>query len=133
VRAGTQMPPSYRGSERGVVKLKQVRHLRRELTDAERRLWYLVRDRHLGGWKFRRQYEIGPYILDFYCAERKILVEADGSQHLTPEGVQHDVERTAFLESQGVKVMRFDNLEILTQTDAVAEMILKELGDRPSP
>ena len=88
------------------------RDLREHQTDAEAKLWYFLKGRHLAGFKFRRQHSIGPYILDFYCPERRAAVELDGSQHL--DRVDYDDKRTAFLEPEGIRVLRFGNHEVLT-------------------
>ena len=110
-----------------------AKRLRREATDAERRLWRHLRDRRLGGLKFRRQVTIGPFIADFACVERRLIVEADGGQH----GEDRDAGRTRYLETLGWKLLRFWNNDILEQTDAVLGVILaacQEEGEgRPSP
>src|SRR5215211_934710 len=114
----------YRG---GVTRTKlgeASRHLRRELTQAEAKLWRSLRHRQLGGWKFRRQHEFGPYILDFYCADQHLAVEADGSQHFEAEQMAYDAARTEYLAAHGVRVLRFTNLEILQRTEPVLECIL---------
>lgn len=95
------------------------------MTDAERYLWYRLRARRLGGFKFRRQAPIGPYITDFVCIEAGLVVEADGGQHAEREA--EDADRTAYLEDLGYRVLRFWNHEILNKTDAVLERILREL------
>ncbi len=95
------------------------RRLGRDSTDAERRLWFHLRGRHLAGFKFRRQLTIGPFIADFACVETKIIIEADGGQH----GSDRDARRTHYLESLGWKVLRFWNHDILQETDAVLESI----------
>ncbi|HEX6073641.1 MAG TPA: endonuclease domain-containing protein [Sphingomicrobium sp.] len=110
-----------------------ARPLRRESTDAERRLWYRLRNRNLGGFKFRRQATIGPFIADFACADLKLIVEADGGQH----DDSRDRPRTAYLEALGWKVLRFWNNDILQQTDAVLGDILAACEEsreaKPSP
>ena len=98
-----------------------ARTLRRNATDAERLLWKHLRDRRLAGRKFRRQYVIEPYIVDFICLEVGLIMEADGGQHV--EQTKGDAKRTAFLESLGYTVMRFWNHEILGDIDAVLERI----------
>jgi very-short-patch-repair endonuclease len=104
--------------------------LRRDQPDAERQLWMRLRNRQLEGHKFRRQHPIPPYIADFVCIEKALIVELDGGQHL--EFAKKDEARTRFLESKGYRVIRFWNNEVLTQTDAVLEVILAKL-DAPHP
>jgi very-short-patch-repair endonuclease len=82
-----------------------VRQLRRDQTDAEKLLRYCLRNRQFCGLKFRRQYPVGPYVLDFYCYERKLGVELDGGQHYTSVGIQHDEQRQAFLISHGIHTL----------------------------
>ena len=110
-----------------------ARPLRREATDAERRLWSRLRNRQLGGFKFRRQETIGRYIADFACSECRLVVEADGGQH----GGEADCERTAYLNDLGWKVLRCWNGDILQNTDGVLSVILDACEQRrqgkPSP
>ena len=105
--------------------LLKAQRLRRELTDAERKLWSVLRNRKLNGAKFRRQQPIGPFIADFVCQEQKLIVEADGGQHA--ENVR-DARRTAFLEGVGYRVLRFWNNDILTNLDGVAQVIANALS-----
>ena len=107
------------------VTIPLARALRRSQTDAERKLWSLLRDRQLGAWKFRRQFPIGPYIADFCCMKKRLIVELDGGQHAVE--VNKDRRRTRYLNQQGYKVIRFWDNEALVQTEAVLETILKEL------
>jgi very-short-patch-repair endonuclease len=118
----------YRAGDLKVRRLSRVRSLRKESTDAERAVWKLLRGSQLGGHKFRRQHEFGGFILDFFCASKKLVVEVDGSQHFTEYGAARDVERTAFLEANGIRVLRFNNVEVLTHIDVVGEVILRELS-----
>jgi very-short-patch-repair endonuclease len=104
--------------------LLKAQHLRRAMTDAERKLWSVLRNRQLDGAKFRRQQPIGPFIADFVCHERRLIVEADGGQHADDLG---DRRRTAFLESKGYRVLRFWNNDILTNLRGVAEVIAARL------
>ena len=104
---------------------RQARALRVTMTDAERRLWACLRGRRLVGYKFRRQHPLGRYILDFACIEHRLAIEADGGQHSESAS---DERRTAWLERQGWRVLRFWNNEILTNTEGVQEMILEALG-----
>jgi len=95
--------------------------LRAHQTDAENLLWGLLRNRRLLGLKFRRQYPLEPYILDFYCHEAALAIELDGGQHT--EQQHYDQQRTAYLESHGITVLRFWNNEVLQQTESVLEKI----------
>jgi very-short-patch-repair endonuclease len=97
-------------------------------TDSELRLWRLLRDRRLSGFKFRRQVPVGPYIVDFLCVGAKLIVEADGSQHA--ESLR-DKARDAYLESQGWKVFRFWNNEVVQNREGVLETIFAH-ANRPS-
>jgi adenine-specific DNA-methyltransferase len=110
---------------------ERAKELRRSETDAERSLWQRLRDRQLGGFKFRRQHPIGVFIADFTCLERRLIVELDGGQHA--EQKRYDVHRSNALATRGFKVIRFWDNEVLTQTDAVLESILRALESRPSP
>ena len=105
-----------------------ARTLRRNATDAETKLWQRLRNRQLGGLKFRRQATIGYHVVDFLCAEKRLVVELDGGQH-TPE---RDAARTAQLEALGYRVIRFWNNDALGNTDGVLETILREAGAMPS-
>ena len=105
------------------------------MTDAERRLWSVLRDRRLYGYKFRRQHPVGPFVLDFACIEHRLAVEADGGQHADNAA---DQRRTAWLDREGWRVLRFWNNDILDNPTGVADSILRaldaEAGARgPSP
>ncbi|MEQ8327640.1 MAG: endonuclease domain-containing protein [Parvibaculum sp.] len=104
----------------------QTRHLRKSMTDAERRLWSRLRGNALG-FHFRRQHRIGIYVADFVCLERQLVVEADGGQHNLPGGLVRDDRRTAWLNSVGYDVLRFWNNDVLLKTDEVVETIWREL------
>ena len=108
-------------------QIKRARELRHASTEAEKLLWQKLRARQLGGAKFRRQTPIGPYIVDFASFEHRLVVEIDGGQHNTPQGRQHDLRRTAWLESQGFRVLRFWNNQVLTNLEGVLERTLQEL------
>ncbi len=111
---------------------KLAQNLRKSATDAELRLWLHLKDRNLGGFKFRRQHPIPPYIVDFICLDRKLIVELDGGQHA--EQITRDAERTACLESKGFRVIRFWNDVALKQTDVVLEEILRQAtAPHPNP
>jgi very-short-patch-repair endonuclease len=98
------------------------------MTDAERRLWSALRDRRLSPYKFRRQHPLGPYILDFACVQHRLAIEADGGQHAESNA---DLRRTAWLERQDWRVLRFWNNDILSNVEGVAETIMLELKNRP--
>jgi very-short-patch-repair endonuclease len=103
----------------------RARELRKNLTDAERALWQHLRHRQIGGQRFRRQHPIGPYIVDFFCFEKRLIVEIDGGQH--SEQVAYDEERTKWLEARGFRVLRFWNNDVLGNIEGVKQVILEEL------
>ena len=109
--------------------LLKAKRLRRDLTDAERKLWSVLRNAQLEGAKFRRQQPIGPFIADFVCQDARLIVEADGGQHSTGDD---DARRTAFLKGRGYRVLRFWNHDILENLDGVAASIVAEL-ETPHP
>ena len=110
---------------------QRARDLRSNLTDTERLLWRHLRSRRLADNKFRRQQVIGPYIVDFVCFERKLIVELDGGQHA--ESVAYDHRRTAFLTTAGFRVMRFWNNEVLGNVESALSCIRAECAIAPSP
>ena len=121
------------------LALAKARRLRRDMTEAERKLWSVLRNSQIEGAKFRRQQPIGPFIADFVCQEQQLIVEADGGQHAES---MNDARRTAFLEGKGYRVMRFWNNDILTNLDGVARLIAaavatphpaRALRESPSP
>ena len=124
------------GRATGAVKgdlLTLAKRMRRESTDAERKLWSILRAKRLVGWKFKRQQQLDFYIVDFVCFSARLIVEADGSQHA--ENVA-DEARTSYLEDQGFRVLRFWNIDILNNPDGVATAILAALETplpNPSP
>ena len=108
-------------------QVKRARSLRCASTEAEKLLWQKLCARQLGGAKFRRQAPIGPYIVDFVSFTHRLVVEIDGGQHNTAQGRQHDRERTVWLESQGFRVLRFWNNQVLSNIEGVLERILQEI------
>ncbi|MEJ8854716.1 endonuclease domain-containing protein [Variovorax robiniae] len=120
--------PLSRSRERARVR---ARTLRESPTDAESLLWYHLRDRRLAGFKFRRQRPIGPYFADFACLEARLVVELDGGQHVDEAG--YDERRTALMNAEGFHVLRFWNNEVLAQTEAVLEVILRALQEGADP
>jgi very-short-patch-repair endonuclease len=118
----TTQPSPLRGEGQGEGKHSFARSLRRNQTDAERCLWNLLRAGQVNGLKFRRQHPIGSYIVDFYCATHRLIIELDGGQHA--EEAERDALRTRWLNLHGYRVLRFWNHEVLTQSEAVLEAIL---------
>jgi very-short-patch-repair endonuclease len=104
--------------------------LRHNQTEIEGYLWQYLRDRRLGGYKFRRQHPIKNFILDFYCPEKKLSVELDGGQHDTTRQIEYDQNRTAILEKEGIKVLRYWDNEVFQNTDGILNYILEELDNR---
>ena len=111
----------------GRMSSRVARRLRSNMTDAERRLWSALRSRRLQDFKFRRQHPLGPFVLDFACIEHRLAIEADGGQHADNAA---DARRTAWLEQQGWRVLRFWNNDVLTNVDGVQEAILRALSQR---
>ncbi len=103
----------------------RARELRREMTDAERLLWSRLRRRQMFGDKFRRQQPLGPYIVDFVCLDKRLIVELDGGQHA--EQQEYDAERTRWLEEQGFRVLRFWNNQVFDEPESVLRVIADEL------
>ena len=106
----------------------QQKELRRELrthgTIAEATLWQMLKSRQIEGFKFRRQFGIGPYILDFYCPELRLCIELDGQPHFTPEGYEYDLHRTEYLNRfHGIQVMRFENIDVFCYPENVLSEI----------
>ncbi|MCJ7813043.1 endonuclease domain-containing protein [bacterium] len=105
-------------------KLKnRARKLRSSMTDAEVKLWQHLRMRQVTGVKFLRQRPIGNYIVDFYAPEAKLVIEVDGGQHFEEEGLEYNEHCDAFLEGQGLKVIRFSNQDVLQNIESVITMI----------
>jgi very-short-patch-repair endonuclease len=104
---------------------RRVRKLRSNATDAETKLWFAVRDRRLAGFKFVRQNSIGRYVVDFICRDQKLIIEVDGGQHAESES---DKVRDAYLASEGYRVLRFWNSDVLRNIDGVLETILASLN-----
>ena len=110
-------------------KLKaNAQALRKNMTKEENLLWYQFLRRY--PCQFRRQYVIGNYIVDFYCHRAKLVVELDGSQHYTPEEMEKDARRTRYLESMGLQVLRFSNLDVLRRFQGVCEAINLTVQER---
>ena len=104
----------------------RARSLRSQRTEAEHRLWQHLRDRRLAGFKFRRQHQIGPFFADFFCAQARLVVEVDGSQHA--DDAAYDLRRERYLAAAGVRVLRFWNHDVLARTEVVLAVIAVALG-----
>jgi very-short-patch-repair endonuclease len=104
----------------------RVRELRRTSTWPEKVVWSIVRAHRLGGLKFHRQHPIGPYVTDFYCHEKRLVVEIDGGSH--EDRADEDRERTAYLEQQGLRVYRVTNQDVMSDKEAVATGIARAAG-----
>lgn len=101
-----------------------ARNLRNNATEAERKLWGVLRAKQVAGLKFRRQVAIGKYIVDFACMPKKVVIELDGGQHNEETAMQYDAERTVWLRSQGYQVLRYWNNEVMKDTDSVVDAIV---------
>jgi very-short-patch-repair endonuclease len=138
---GTSPPPPLpRGEGRNLTTITKTvsgergvaaRQLRRHQTDAEKKLWLHLRNRHLGGFKFRRQVPFGPYIADFCCLEARLIIELDGGYHRTI--TDRDSNRTEALAQIGYRVVRFTNDEVLSRPRIVSIKIMKEIHNFSSP
>ena len=107
-----------------------ARELRKNMTEAEQILWKRLRRKQIFGVPFYRQKPLADYIVDFYCATAMLVIELDGSQHDTPDAKQYDAVRTKTLEAMGLRVLRFDNRQVLQELEAVIEVIFAETEAR---
>ena len=110
-----------------------ARSLRRDMTNAERIIWYGVRAHRLNGAAFRRQTPIGPFIVDFVSHAAKLVIEIDGGQHFEPAYEARDARRDAFLRSKGYRVLRFNNHDVMRNRDGVLETIAAAIGEAVAP
>lgn len=111
---------------RDQTALDRAKSLRTQQTPMESRLWLALRAKRFQGVKFRRQKVIGPYIVDFACRDPLLVIELDGDSHGTQ--AEHDAWRTAFLETQGYRVVRFTNADVMGNLEGVLELIAREIG-----
>lgn len=109
---------------------KLARDLRKNMTDAERFLWSKLRRKQLDEHQWYRQRPIGPYIVDFYCPELSAIIEVDGGQHYEQPGTQHDARRNVYLSNNGLRVIRFTNIEVLKNIEG-ALLRIKEIPLNP--
>ena len=115
-------PQAWEGE--GSSLADRAKHMRSDPTDAEKRLWSMLRDRRLATFKFRRQVVIEPYIVDFVCFERRLVIEADGSQHADSD---YDQRRDDYLRREGFAILRFWNNDVLANSEGVFAAILAQL------
>lgn len=106
-----------------------ARKLRREQTLPERRFWALIRAWRDAGLHWRRQAPIGPYVVDFVCKSRKLVVEIDGDTHYSDAGIAHDAQRTAYLAGRGYRVLRFTNADVMQRGEGVFAVLMEVLGE----
>jgi len=99
--------------------------LRQQPVTCERILWNKIRDRRLGGYKFKRQFSVNNYVVDFYCAELKLVIEIDGATHSTDDEIKYDKVRQEYLEKQGLLVKRYLNIDVKENLELVLENILE--------
>ena len=114
------------------IMKKHRRELKKRPTPTEALLWERLRRKQLDGIKFRRQHSIGYFIVDFYCSKYKLIIEVDGEIHNRPEVIEYDEERTLYLESFGMRVIRFTNKEVMESIDEVLDKI-RESATSPPP
>ena len=114
------------------LNVDRARNLRQKQTDAEQMLWRHLRARRLQGWKFRRQHQLGSYIVDFVCTDAWLIVELDGGQHA--DQLIYDERRALELQAMGYRVLRFWNNDVLASLESVLEVLLEALASPgPSP
>ncbi len=109
------------------LKTQQARHLRKNMTDAERKIWHSIKGKKIKNHRFRRQHPIGPYIVDFVCLENRIVIEIDGGQHAWQK--ETDEKRTKWLESEGYRVIRFWNNQIMNEFNGVIQILWNMLEE----
>ena len=124
VKVKSPLPPVF---------LARIREPRQRATDAESLMWKLLRNRQLGGVKFRRQHPVGKFILDFYSEACRLAIELDGGGHAKPSQARYDADRTQALEAEGIRVLRFWNNEMLSNPEGVMERILEAVKEDPHP
>ena len=124
------MPSTPKRTIAPVIR-EHARENRHHQSPAEAKIWKALRNHNLDGHKFRRQHPLGPYIVDFYCHEANLVVELDGRSH--DAQLEYDAARTAWLESQGCRVLRFSNVQVMKDIVSVVEGIRLACDEEPSP
>ena len=141
--APTTIPLSPRERGRGEGRSSKIalppelkefaRQLREQQTEPESTIWFLLRDRRFQGLKFRRQHAVPPYVLDFYCEELKLTVELDGGQHNADSEQVRDEQRSAYLNSLGIEVVRYWNHDVLNRIEDVLQDLMQRVSSRQCP
>lgn len=119
--------------ERSKKNIPIARSLRRNQTPWERLVWHFLRAKRFNGLKFKRQVPIGPYVVDFCCNEKKLIIEVDGGQHNNYSNRQNDRIRERFLRGEGYRVLRFWNSDVSGNLEGVYDRILEAVNDDLSP
>ena len=112
------------------------REMRKKMSPAEAKLWSRIRGDQISGLRFRRQHPIGPFIADFFCSRKNLVVEVDGDSHFNPESSQYDKDRTEYFLGLGLHEIRFTNVDVFTSIDGVVDAIARAVGvlePAPSP
>ena len=107
------------------MSTERARELRRNMTKAEKQLWWMLRYKQLEGLRFRRQVPLGPYYADFFCPKARLVVELDGASHSTDAQIAHDEKRDHWFQSQGIRVFRISNREFYERPDEIADAIYR--------
>jgi len=107
--------------------MESRRKLRNNMPEPEKKLWSHIRNEQLG-YKFRRQHGIGNYIVDFFCSTKGLIIEIDGDTHFSSKAIDYDVKRTNYLNALGLKVIRFNNNDIMNNIEGVVEVLRKEIN-----
>jgi very-short-patch-repair endonuclease len=123
MRDREHVDPSFRQ-----VLRDRAREMRKHMSPAEVRLWSHLRGDRLGGLRFRRQHPIGPFVADFFCPGRNLVVEVDGDSHFTPEQQRYDADRTNYITGLGLREIRFTNVDVLTNIEGVLGEIARVTG-----
>ena len=118
----------YTSNKKECLEIRRT--LRHNLTPAEAALWVNLKRNNIYNLRWRRQFSVGKYILDFYCPAAKLAIELDGSAHYTMEGDRYDNDRGIFISNKGIKILRYENCEIWNSLDKVIEDIKREIKQR---
>ena len=114
-------------------ELEKRRQLRNNPAPAEIKLWQAIKGKQVGGYKFRRQYSVGPYVLDFYCPVLKLALEIDGSSHDGDDAQEYDEQRQRYIEALGIRFLRFTNADVHQNLEGVVTRIAAETPPQPPP